>query len=104
MNSDTSWRILRHRSLLGPSAGWFELVSPVAAVGVDAVFAEDLAGLEPDDGDGGFVGDREDAFAGVTTPDAEVVYASGVADADVAVAVDAVVAQSAVLGEPSGGG
>lgn len=83
---------------MGPSAGWFELVSPVASGGVDVVFAEDFAGVELDDGGGGVVGDREDACAGVVSADAEVVHASGSADADVTVGVDAVVAQSVSVG------
>lgn len=48
---------------MGPSAGWLELVSPVAAGGVDAVFAEDFAGVEVDDCHGGSVDEGEDAFA-----------------------------------------
>jgi hypothetical protein len=76
-----------------------ELISPVAAGGVDVVFAEDFAGVEVDDGGGGFVGDREDAFAGVSAADAEVVHAAGAADADVSVGIDAVVAESVAVGE-----
>ena len=80
------------------------MVSPVAAGGVDGVFAEDFAGAEVGHGDGGFVGDREDAFAGVVAADAEVVHASGAADADVSFGVDAVVAEPVVVGEASFGG
>nr|WP_282826564.1 hypothetical protein [Gulosibacter sediminis] len=72
-------------------------VSPVAAVGVDVVGGEHSAGGEVGDGDGGVVGDREDAFAVVRGADAEVVHAAGAAEADLAVA-DAVVAQSVVRG------
>ncbi len=68
------------------------------------MFAEDFAGVEVDDGDGGFVGDGEDAFAGVASSDAEVVHAAGAADADVSVGVDAVVAEPVVVGEVSFGG
>lgn len=63
------------------------------------VFAEDFAGVEVGHGDGGFVGDGEDAFAGVTAADAEVVHAGGSADADVPVAVDAVVAELVLVGQ-----
>ncbi len=60
------------------------------------VFAEDLAGVEVDDGDGGFVDEGEDAFAAVVRADAEVVHAAGAAEADVAVGVDVVVAEPVV--------
>jgi len=72
------------------------LVAPVAAGGVDVVLGEDFAGVEVDDGDGGGVGEGEDAFAGVGSADAEVVHAAGVADGDVAVVVDSVVAEPVV--------
>ncbi len=63
-----------------PSAGLSLLVAPVAAGGVDVVFAEDLAGAELDDGDAGRVGEGEDGFAGVSGADAEVVHAPGEAE------------------------
>ncbi len=49
-------------------------VAPVAVVGVDRVGGEDFAGVEVDDGDGGFVDEGEDAFASVVGSDAEVVH------------------------------
>ena len=58
--------------------------------------AEDFAGLEFDDGDVVFVGEREDAFAGVRSADAEVVHAAGAAQAHLAGGVEAVVAQPVV--------
>ena len=74
------------------------LVAPVAAVGLDVVGRDDLAGVEHDDGDVVVVGDGEDAFAGVVGADPEVVHAAGASEADVAVDVDAVVAQPVVPG------
>jgi len=67
------------------------------------VFAEDLSGVEVDHGGGGFVGDGEDAFAGVAASDAEVVHAAGSADADVSVGVDPVVAEPVAVGQASFG-
>ena len=65
--------------------------------------AEDFAGAEVDDGDGGLVGDGEDAFAVVGASDAEVVHASGSPEADLAAGVDAVVAEPEVVSVCSGG-
>ncbi len=42
------------------------------------------------------VGEREDAFAGVRVTDAEVVHPAGAAQAHVAFAIEAVVAQAVV--------
>ena len=64
-----------------PSAGLLLLVAPVAAGRVDLVGAEDLAGVEVDDGDGRLVDEGEDAFAVVEAADAVVLRASGSADA-----------------------
>src|SRR5688572_7732727 len=89
---------------LGPSARAFLRVSPVVAVGLDVVGGEDLAGGEFDDGDGGVVGDGEDAFAGVGVADAEVVHASGSAQAHLAEFVEQVVAQPVVTGAAGAGG
>ena len=83
-------------SLLGPASGWGELVSPVAAGGVDDVFAEDLSGVGVDDGDGRFVDECEDGFAAVVVADAEVVHACGAAQAHLSVRADVVVADSEV--------
>lgn len=52
------------------------------------VLAEDLAGVEVDDGDGGLVDEGEDAFASVLVADAEVVHAGGAAQAGLAVCAD----------------
>ncbi|HET6781209.1 MAG TPA: hypothetical protein VFH67_03840 [bacterium] len=57
-----------------PSAGAFFVGCASAAVGVDGVGAEDLAGGEVDDGDAGLVGDGEDAAVGVGGAEAEVVH------------------------------
>ena len=65
--------------------------------------AEDFAGGEVDDGDGGVVGDGEDACAAVGGADAEVVHAAGAAEADLPVVVDVVVAEPVVAGAVSGG-
>lgn len=46
------------------------MVGPVVAGWVDVVFAEGFRGVQVDDGDGGLVGDCEDAFAGVGASDA----------------------------------
>ena len=79
-----------------PSAGWFVLVAPVAAVGVDGVLAEDFAGVVVEHGDG--VGVDEDChrLACMDGADAEVVHAAGAAEADLAEAVDVVVADAVV--------
>jgi hypothetical protein len=82
--------------LVGPSAGWFVLVAPVAAVGVDGVFAEDFAGVLVDHGGGVGVDEDGDCLACVGGADAEVVHAAGAAEADLAEAVDVVVADSVV--------
>jgi hypothetical protein len=55
-------RALGYRS--GLSVWGSLLISPVGLGGFDEVGGEDLGGFEFDDGDGGFVGDREDSFAG----------------------------------------
>lgn len=44
--------------------------------------------MEGDDGDGGVVGEGEDAGSAVVVADAEVVHAAGAADADASVGVD----------------
>jgi hypothetical protein len=54
--------------------------------------------VEFDDGDGGVVGDGEDAFSGVGGADAEVVHAAGSSEAHFAEGVEDVVAQSVVAG------
>jgi len=59
---------------------------------------EDFAGVEFDDGYGRVVGDGQDAFAGVDAADAEVVHATGGAQAHLAVGVDGVIAESVVAG------
>jgi hypothetical protein len=68
------------------------------------VGGEDLGGLEIDHGDAGVVGDGEDWFAGVDGADAEVVHAAGASEAHLAEVVEAVVAQSVVLGVAVAGG
>ena len=60
------------------------------------MFAEDLAGVEVDDGDGCFVDEGEDAFAAVLIADAEVVHAGGAAQAHFSVGADVVVAEPEV--------
>ena len=60
-----------------PSAGALVLVAPVVAVGLDEVFAEDFAGGEFCDGDGGVVDEHEDPFASVFFSDSEVVHSPG---------------------------
>ena len=72
------------------------MVAPVAAVGVDDVFAEDFAGVLVDHGD--VVCVDEDCYCGtcVGGADAEMVHAAGSAEADLAEAVDVVVADSVV--------
>ena len=52
--------------------------------------------MEGDDGDGGVVGEGEDAGAAVFVADAEVVHAAGAAEADFPVAADEVVADAVV--------
>ena len=59
---------------------------------------EDLTGFEVDDGDGGVVGEGEDAFAGVGGADAEVVHPTGAAQAHLAEGVEPVVADAVVAG------
>ena len=88
-----------------PAAGLFVLVAPVAAVGVDVVVGEDLAGGEVGDGDAGVVGDREDAFAGVAAPMPRWCMRPARRKVIVPVGVEAVVAQAVVArGRPFGGG
>jgi hypothetical protein len=72
------------------------LVAPVAAFGVDGVLAEDFAGVCVDHGDG--VSVDEDGHCGtcVGGADAEVVHAAGATEADLAEAVDVVVADPVV--------
>jgi hypothetical protein len=74
-----------------PSAGWFVLISPVAAVGVDGVFAEDFTGVLVDDGDGVGVDEDGHRLTFVGGADAEVVHAAGAAEAGLAEAVDVIV-------------
>jgi len=88
----------------GPSARGSLRVAPVGPVGVDVVGGEDLAGFEGDDGDGGVVGDGQDACSGVGVADAEVVHASGSAEAHLPEFVEAVVAQQVVAGCARSGG
>ena len=79
-----------------PSAGWFVVVAPVAAVGVDGVFAEDFAGVLVDDGDGVGVDEDGHRLTFVGGADAEVVHPAGAAEADLAEAVDVVGADPVV--------
>ena len=72
------------------------LVAPVAAVGVDEVFAEYLAGVPVDHGDGVGVDEDGHGLAFVGGADAEVVHAASAAEADLAEAVDVVVANPVV--------
>jgi hypothetical protein len=72
------------------------LVPPVAAVGVDGVFAEDFAGVLVDHGDDVGVDEDGDGLAFVAGADAEVVHAAGAAQADLAEAVDMVGADPVV--------
>ncbi len=72
-----------HGSLrsLRPSAGGFLRIAPVGLVGLDLVGGDDFAGVEVDDGDGGVVGDGDDALAGVFDADGEVVHLGGASQA-----------------------
>ena len=72
------------------------VVAPVAAVGVDGVFAEDFAGVLVDDGDGAGVDEDGHRLTFVGGADAEVVHPAGAAEADLAEAVDVVVADPVV--------
>lgn len=71
-----------------PAAGVFLCVAPVAAVGVDGVAAEVLAGGGVDDLDGVGVDEHERWGAGMSGADSEVVHAAGAAQGDFSVAVD----------------
>ena len=64
---------------------------------------QDLACGEVDDGDGGLVGDGQDAGALVGGAGAEVVHASGAAQAHFSFGVEAVVAQPVVGSVVAGG-
>jgi hypothetical protein len=72
------------------------VVVPVAAVVVDAVFAEDFAGVCVDHGDCGVVDEDGDLRTCVGGADAEVVDAAGAAEADLSEAVDVVVTDPVV--------
>jgi hypothetical protein len=72
------------------------LVVPVAVVGIDAVFAEDLAGVLVDDGDGVSVDEDGHRLTFVGDADAEMVHPAGAAKADLAEAVDVVIADAVV--------
>ncbi len=72
------------------------LVAPVAAVGVDGVVAEDFAGVFVDHGDGVGVDEDGHRLACVGCADAEMVHAAGGAEADLAEAVDVIVADPVV--------
>jgi hypothetical protein len=74
----------------------FVLVSPVAAVGVDDVFAEDFAGVAVEHGDGVGVDEDGDGLTFVGGADAEVVHAAGAPEADLAEVVDVVIADAVV--------
>ena len=60
------------------------------------MLAEDLAGVEVDDGDGGVVDEREDSFAAVLLADAEVVHVCCAAQDHFAVGADGVVSKAEV--------
>jgi hypothetical protein len=74
----------------------FVLVAPVAAVGVDGVFAEDFAGVCVDHGDVVGVDENGDRRTCVGGANAEVVHPAGAADADLAEAVNVVVTDPVV--------
>ena len=50
------------------------MVGPIVPVGVDEVLAEDFAGGEFCDGDGGVIDEHEDSFASVFRADSEVMH------------------------------
>ena len=72
------------------------MVAPVAAVGVDGVLAENLAGVCVEHGDGVSVDADCHRFACMDGADAEVVHAAGAAEADLAEAVDVAIADAVV--------
>src|SRR5215217_6980064 len=77
-----------HRSYsLWSSAGFVVLVAPVAAAGVDGVFAEDFAGVAVDHGDGVWIDEDGHRRTCMDGADAEVMHAAGAAEADLAEAV-----------------
>jgi len=61
------------------------------------VVAEDFAGVEVDDGDGGVIDEGQDTLASVLGADAEVVHFAGVAEGHFAAGIDVVVADAVVL-------
>jgi hypothetical protein len=68
------------------------------AVGFDPVGGRYFACVEVDDRDGGVVGDREDAFAGVVASGSEMVHASGAAEAHLPSEAGAILTQPIVAG------
>ena len=78
----------------------------VVAGGVEGEFAEEFAGGGVDDADVQVLHEEQDAGSGVGSADADVVEASGVAEGDFAVGVDAVGADAVVGvgGAVTGGG
>jgi hypothetical protein len=76
----------------------FLLVTPVVAVGVDAVAAEDVVSCFADHGDGGGGHQDQDWGGGVGAADAQVVQAAAVAQGEFAELVDGVVADADVVG------
>jgi hypothetical protein len=72
------------------------LIAPVALGGLDPVAREDLARVEGDQGDVGFVHDREDATPRMGDAGVEVVEPTGPPEGDDALAVGDVIAQAEV--------
>ena len=72
------------------------MVAPVPPIRLDQVGREDLAGVEGDDRDLLLVDDGQDAPAGMSCADVEVVQAPGPAQGDRALPVGGVIAEPEV--------
>ena len=72
------------------------MVAPVAAVRVDEVLAENLAGVAVNHSNGVGIDEDGHGLVFVGGADAEVVHAAGAAEADLAEAVDVVIADAVV--------
>src|SRR5512135_1342070 len=92
------------RSRPRPTAGVSPRVAPVAAIRLDPMGREDLAGLEGDDRDLELVGDGQDAPPRVGGADLEVVHPAAPPHREGALAVGDVVAEAEVPGRAPAGG
>ena len=75
------------------------MVAPVVFLWLDEVFAEYFAGVLFGDDGFGFIDQDQDVFSSMVFADAEVVHDSGSSEAEFAVLIDLVFADSPVVGD-----